>query len=50
MGHASAIVSGGKGTVKGKYEALAVAGVRISRHPGTIGKFLFEEMKKAGRV
>jgi succinyl-CoA synthetase alpha subunit len=50
MGHAGAIVSGGKGTAEGKYEAVATDGVRISRHPGTIGKFLFEEMKKVGRV
>jgi succinyl-CoA synthetase alpha subunit len=50
MGHAGAIVSGGKGTAEGKYEALQAAGVRISRHPGTIGKFIFEEMKKFGRV
>jgi succinyl-CoA synthetase alpha subunit len=35
---------------EGKYEALAAAGVRISRHLETIGKFLFEEMKKAGRI
>jgi succinyl-CoA synthetase alpha subunit len=50
MGHAGTIVSGGKGRAEGKHEALAAGGVRISRHPGTIGKFLFEEMKKAGRV
>jgi succinyl-CoA synthetase alpha subunit len=50
MGHAGAIVSGGKGTAEGKYEALQAAGVRISRHPGNIGKSIFEEMKKFGRV
>jgi succinyl-CoA synthetase alpha subunit len=48
--HAGAIVSGGKGTAEGKYEALQVAGVRISRHPGNIGKAIFEEIKKFGRV
>lgn len=50
MGHAGAIVSGGKGTAEGKYEALQAAGVRIARHPGNMGKFIFEEMQKAGKA
>lgn len=50
MGHAGAIVSGGKGTAEGKYQALQAAGVRCSKHPGTLGKFIFEECKKLGYV
>jgi len=50
MGHAGAIVSGGKGTAEGKYMALEAAGVRIARHPGNMGQFIFEEMKRMGRV
>ena len=40
MGHAGAIVSGGKGTAKGKMEALDAAGVRIGLNPTEAGELM----------
>ena len=37
MGHAGAIVSGGKGTAEGKFEALKNAGCHLSKSPSDIG-------------
>ncbi|RXJ60313.1 succinate--CoA ligase subunit alpha [Candidatus Marinarcus aquaticus] len=42
MGHAGAIVSGGKGTAKEKMEALESCGVTVVKSPGHIGKTVKE--------
>ena len=48
MGHAGAIISGGKGTQAGKVAALEAAGVMVAPTPDTIGETLVEAIKKAG--
>lgn len=45
MGHAGAIISGGKGTAKEKMEALKGAGVYVVESPAEIGKTVKENLK-----
>lgn len=45
MGHAGAIISGGKGTAKEKMEALRSANVHVIESPAEIGKTVRSKMK-----
>lgn len=46
MGHAGAIIAGGKGTAKEKMEALDKAGVRVVRNPALIGEEMQAILKR----
>ena len=45
MGHAGAIISGGKGGAEDKIETMKSAGITISKSPADIGKTLSEKLK-----
>jgi succinyl-CoA synthetase alpha subunit len=50
MGHAGAIIAGGKGTAADKIAALQDAGVTIAPTPTDMGAAMMEAMEKAGKV
>jgi len=50
MGHAGAIVSGGKGTAAGKFAAMEAAGATIARSPAQLGVTMLQQMKRVGRA
>jgi succinyl-CoA synthetase alpha subunit len=46
MGHAGAIISGGKGTAKEKIAAMKAAGIHMASSPATIGRTMQEALAK----
>ena len=45
MGHAGAIISGGRGTAPAKMEAMRSAGIRVANSPAALGSTMLEVLK-----
>jgi len=45
MGHAGAIISGGKGTAPAKMDAMRSAGIRVANSPAALGSTMLEVLK-----
>ncbi len=47
MGHAGAIISGGKGTAQGKMQALRSAGVLVTESPAEMGETMLKALQRS---
>jgi len=50
MGHAGAIIAGGKGGAKEKIAAMKDAGIRVSESPAKVGALMLQFMKDLGKA
>jgi succinyl-CoA synthetase alpha subunit len=47
MGHAGAIIAGGKGGAEDKIAAMRAAGIVVAENPAVIGQTMLEAMARA---
>ena len=47
MGHAGAIISGGKGKAEDKIKALKKAGISVAKDLGKLGQTMLKKVKKS---
>jgi len=45
MGHAGAIISGGKGTAQEKLSVMEACGIKVTKNPAEMGKLLKSVLK-----
>ena len=50
MGHAGAIISGGKGTAEEKFAAFEKAGIAYTRSPAELGSTMYDLLKKKNMI